>query len=479
MPIPDTRRTVALAASADRHEPPAFVPHYLAGLLFASLDLCLAVLAFTSADVIFHAAARAGQPHPGDAILLGSQFGLLTVAVIAVSRGYGAATLQRSAESAASFLWAWLAAFFVIGWIAFLTEAASNASRGTVTLAFVIGVVAMLPLRHAALGTYQRQVRSMRLATRRVVVIHDGDERAAQRFRRNLRRNGVETVTALAYRSGPDHRLVEACRAALTARDLDAVYLFTPWSDAQRFRSLRSELRKVPVPVYLFPDDHASEVLRGPSVDAGFACGFEIQRAPLDPLDRVAKRTLDIAVSATMLLLLAPLLVAVAVVVKLDSPGPVFFRQTRRGYSGRPFEILKFRSMRCAENGAVVRQACRGDDRLTAVGSFLRASSIDELPQLINVLRGEMSLVGPRPHAIAHDEYYTGLIEAYADRHHVKPGLTGWAQVNGHRGATPEVGHMQARVTHDLWYIDNWSLWLDVRIIVRTALLVLHDRNAY
>ncbi|GGK38137.1 exopolysaccharide biosynthesis polyprenyl glycosylphosphotransferase [Salinarimonas ramus] len=479
MPTSVNRRAVAIAARARAAEPPAYLPHYLAGIAFAGLDVLLAMLAFVSAEVMFHDLLSRGRTQPVDAVVLGAEFGLLTVAGIALTRGYSAATMQRGFDSAASFLRAWLAAFFVIGWIAFLTEATSDASRGTVSLAFVVGIAAMLPLRQAALAGYQSQLRGMRLATRRVVVIHDGDDRAAQRFRANLRRNGVDPAATLSYHEGPDRRLVEACREALAARDLDAVYLFTPWSDAPRFRSLRSELRKLPVPVYLFPDDHASEVLRGASVDAGFACGYEIQRAPLDLADRLQKRALDVAVSATMLFFLAPLLVAVAAAVKLDSPGPVFFRQTRRGFSGRTFQILKFRSMSCAENGAEVRQASRDDDRTTALGRFLRASSIDELPQLVNVLRGEMSLVGPRPHAMAHDAYYTGLIEAYADRHHVKPGLTGWAQVNGHRGATPEVGHMQARVTHDLWYIDNWSLWLDLRIIVRTALVVLKDDNAY
>lgn len=473
------RRNAPVSNVADVLVAPAYLPHSLAAILFASLDMLLAVGAFGVADVLFHTFLSERGAQPAEAALVGAQVGVLVVAAGALMRSYAAANLQRSVESALAYLRAWLAAFFVLGWIAFMTQATTEASRGSVTLAFVIGILVMLPLRHVVLAAYQRQVRAMRLAVRRVVVIHDGDDIAARRFRASLRQNGIDAIATLRYSSGPDGRLVATCRQTLAERDAEAVYLFTPWRDAPRFRSLRSQLRKLPVPVYLFPDDHASEVLRSPSIDAGFARGYEIQRAPLDTLDRFFKRVVDVVLSATMLVVLAPLFACVALAVKLDSPGPVFFRQTRRGFSGRPFQILKFRSMRCTEDGPDVRQASRDDDRTTGIGRFLRASSIDELPQLLNVLLGQMSLVGPRPHAVAHDEYYARLIETYADRHHVKPGLTGWAQVNGHRGATPEVGDMQARVEHDLWYIDNWSLWLDIRIIFRTALLVVRDRNAY
>lgn len=483
------RRTVPFGATTNGLDFPSYVPHHLAGALLAAGDVMLAVLAFASGDLAFHSLPGTGAPQPVQAALLGAFAGLITVAAVAAARGYTPAALARSGgsasgrsalgRSAASFLLAWLAAFLTIGVLAVLTRATVEDLRGGVSLAFAIGVAGALPLRHAALAAFQRQIRTMRLATRRVVVVHDGDERAARRFQRSLRRSGVDAVATLTDRAARDGALVEACRDALAARDLDAVYVYARSGNTPRLRDLRAQLRKLPLPVYLFPDDAAAEALRHPRIDAGFAVGYEVQRAPLDTLDRLCKRTLDVCVSGTMLCLLAPLLACVALAVRLDSPGPALFRQTRRGYSGRPFKILKFRSMRCAEDGAVVRQACREDDRTTPIGRFLRASSIDELPQLLNVLRGDMSLVGPRPHAIAHDAFYSGQIEAYADRHHVKPGLTGWAQVNGHRGATPAIEDMQTRVTHDLWYIDNWSLRLDLAILLRTALVVLRDRNAY
>jgi len=202
-------------------------------------------------------------------------------------------------------------------------------------------------------------------------------------------------------------------------------------------------------------------------------------RAPLSKLELTAKRALDLMSAGAGLVTLLPLLAIVSLAIKLDSRGPVIFRQSRRGFNGREFMIWKFRTMTVVENGALIYQAKRNDERVTRVGHLLRATSIDELPQLVNVLRGEMSLVGPRPHALAHDDEYGGAIGKYAFRHHVKPGITGWAQVNGFRGETPELDLMKKRIDLDLWYIDNWSFWLDLWIIVRTCFEIVRGRNAY
>jgi len=168
-----------------------------------------------------------------------------------------------------------------------------------------------------------------------------------------------------------------------------------------------------------------------------------------------------------------------AVLIKLDSGGPVFFRQKRDGFNGRTFEILKFRTMHVLEDGAAVRQATRNDPRITRLGRLLRRSSVDELPQLFNVIWGDMSLVGPRPHATSHNSEYEKLIANYAFRHHVKPGLTGWAQVNGYRGETRQIEQMKQRVEHDLWYINKWSPWLDLKIVLRTLAVALWQDGAY
>ncbi|WP_431311033.1 exopolysaccharide biosynthesis polyprenyl glycosylphosphotransferase [Methylobacterium nigriterrae] len=191
-----------------------------------------------------------------------------------------------------------------------------------------------------------------------------------------------------------------------------------------------------------------------------------------------AKRLLDIALSALALVALAPLLILVAGAIRLDTRGPILFRQTRRGLDGRPFRILKLRTMSVMEDGARIEQARAQDPRVTRVGAWLRRTSIDELPQLVNVLRGEMSLVGPRPHAIAHDEYYGALIDEYAIRHRVRPGLTGWAQINGSRGPTPELSDMVDRVRLDAWYVRNRSLRLDLLIILRTARVAAFSEGA-
>jgi len=206
---------------------------------------------------------------------------------------------------------------------------------------------------------------------------------------------------------------------------------------------------------------------------------IELHREPLDGFERGVKRCTDILSALAGLFLLSPLLAVTAVLIKLDSPGPIFFRQRRCGFNGRQFHILKFRTMSTLEDGPTVHQAAQSDSRVTRLGKWLRRTSIDELPQLLNILDGSMSLIGPRPHALAHDDHFDKVVSNYAFRHHVKPGLTGWAQVHGYRGATPNVADIQRRVEYDLWYIDNWSLRLDCLIIIRTFLEIMRSRNAY
>ncbi|HEX4861341.1 MAG TPA: sugar transferase [Rhizomicrobium sp.] len=211
----------------------------------------------------------------------------------------------------------------------------------------------------------------------------------------------------------------------------------------------------------------------------GLAHPFALEPAAPLSLYPALKRLLDLAIAVPVLIAGAPLLIAIALWIRLDSKGPALFRQTRLGRAGRPFGILKFRTMNVVEDGACVVQAARNDSRITSAGRFLRASSLDELPQLLNVIKGEMSLVGPRPHASAHDALYSTLIPEYNGRQAVKPGITGWAQVNGYRGGTPTLDLMQKRVELDLWYARHGSLGLDLRILARTPLEMLRGRNAY
>jgi Undecaprenyl-phosphate glucose phosphotransferase len=205
-----------------------------------------------------------------------------------------------------------------------------------------------------------------------------------------------------------------------------------------------------------------------------------VRRRPLAGLPTVIKRAIDVGGSAVLLVFVLPLMAVIATLIKLDSPGPVLFRQQRFGFGQKPFKLYKFRSMRCeAGNDPAIPQARRHDPRVTRIGRFLRRTSLDELPQLINVLKGDMSLVGPRPHATLHDEKYGDLIEGYFARHHVKPGITGWAQVHGWRGETDTLEKMERRIECDIYYINHWSLLMDLQILFKTLVVVLGQRNAY
>jgi exopolysaccharide biosynthesis polyprenyl glycosylphosphotransferase len=204
-----------------------------------------------------------------------------------------------------------------------------------------------------------------------------------------------------------------------------------------------------------------------------------MQHGPRTWSQRFIKRVFDIVLGSIALLAFMPLFLITAIGIKIDSPGPILFRQRRRGFNGRPFQIFKFRTMYVQEDGDNIVAAQRNDARVTRIGNWLRRTSIDELPQLLNVLRGTMSIVGPRPHALAHDNEFENLLDKYAYRHHVKPGLTGWAQVNGYRGEMRTIADIEERVKYDLWYIDNWSLATDIRILFMTVTEVVDGKNAY
>jgi Undecaprenyl-phosphate glucose phosphotransferase len=248
------------------------------------------------------------------------------------------------------------------------------------------------------------------------------------------------------------------------------------WSE---LRSFVGDLRVLPFPITFVPVGAAAEIFRRPIREAGNVSRVELHRGPLSFAERAAKRTLDLVGAGIALALLSPLLAAAAIAIKLDSSGPIIFRQQRCGFNGRSFAIRKFRTMSTLEDGASIVQARRGDQRVTRVGKWLRLASIDELPQLLNVLEGDMSLVGPRPHALAHDNQFDKIVRNYGFRRRVKPGLTGWAQIHGCRGATPTTEAIERRVEYDLWYIDNWSLRNDLAILLQTPLEVIRARNAF
>jgi putative colanic acid biosynthesis UDP-glucose lipid carrier transferase len=231
--------------------------------------------------------------------------------------------------------------------------------------------------------------------------------------------------------------------------------------------------------LFFVPDVFGISIIQGRLQDMNGVPVVGICETPFTGTNEMVKRLSDIVLAALILVLISPLLLLIAAGVKCSSPGPVIFRQRRNGLDGEEITVYKFRSMTTQDNGDHVVQARRDDPRITRFGAFLRRTSLDELPQFFNVLQGRMSIVGPRPHAVAHNEMYRELIKAYMVRHKVKPGITGWAQVNGMRGETETIEKMRARVEYDLEYLRNWSLGLDLQIIARTVRLVLFDRHAY
>lgn len=261
--------------------------------------------------------------------------------------------------------------------------------------------------------------------------------------------------------------------------NLDEVLVVWRGPDTARLESHLSQLGRSTLPVSVTFEGFVGQVVRGAPQTISGMVAFQNQKPPLTLYERSLKRIFDIVFSLVALLMLMPLLVCVAIAVKFESAGPFLFLQSRKGYGGRSFRIAKFRSMTVLEDTGEVRQARRGDPRITRVGAFIRATSIDEIPQFWNILRGEMSVVGPRPHAVVHDDHYDAQIAKYAYRRHMKPGLTGWAQVNNCRGETPTIEKMEERVHHDLWYINNWSFWLDLKIILLTIVKISDFKRVY
>ncbi|MEZ5447980.1 MAG: undecaprenyl-phosphate glucose phosphotransferase [Thiolinea sp.] len=259
----------------------------------------------------------------------------------------------------------------------------------------------------------------------------------------------------------------------------DQIYLALPPDQKDTARKLISKLSDTITPIRLIPDNFTHSLMHSKYLEIADTPVLCIYDAPISLHSAFIKRVEDLIIGSLLLTALLPFMTVIAAAVKLSSPGPVLFKQSRHGLRGEPFKVWKFRTMTVCEDGQDVRQATRNDLRVTRVGAFLRKTSMDELPQFFNVLQGHMSIVGPRPHALSHNEAYKELIPGYMMRHLMKPGITGWAQVNGWRGETDTLYKMQKRVECDMEYIRSWSLWLDLRIIFVTASKTLFDKNAY
>ncbi len=383
---------------------------------------------------------------------------------------------------------AWCAISIGLVLLGYFTKTSDSFSRAWTTSSFLLGLFGFTGLRVVTSLFMQHWRRTGRLARNVAVVDLSG---AGQALAQRLTARGPQDVRLLGvYRDGaaadggPDIATLTALSRITRIDEVMVLPARVPEgaanaAEAWAFDAAMRRLGTIPAHLHICPElptfataPRAVALLFGTPV-------LTLRQRPLAGWQAVAKRLEDLVLSSVMLLLLAPLMATVAVMVRCDSPGPILFRQKRLGFSNNEFTVFKFRTMIDRPEEPDVPQTQRNDPRVTRLGRFLRSKSLDELPQIFNVLRGDMSLVGPRPHALAHNEKYAALIDDYLWRHRMAPGITGWAQVNGFRGETDTLEKMQRRVEYDLAYIDGWSVAFDLKILAQTALNVLFDRNAF
>ncbi len=465
------------------------------GLGFSSLaglaDACLIVALALASGALYHIAAYDELGVVANYARVGALVALFYVATQALQGRYGVQALAASRLPVARILLVWNAAFFALLASAFLAKASGVYSRGAVILFYFAGLAGVTLLRAGLGQAVASGFAAGRLMSRRALLVGDAHEVAAFPARLAPETHGLLVAGAVALprtgaacaKGGHEAGRFEAAlaRAVEEARRLkvDEVFLLVPWGESETLAACADAFLTTPAAINLGParvleryrDIHLWRI--------GNAAGLALARPPLSALEQAGKRALDLVCATLGLALLSPLFAAIAVAIKLESRGPVFFRQRRAGFNQETFRILKFRTMRCTEDGPKIRQAKASDPRITPLGRFLRRWNLDELPQLWNVLKGEMSIVGPRPHALAHHTEFERRVARYARRHNVKPGITGWAQVNGHRGPTDTEAKIRARVEHDLYYIDNWSLLFDIQIMALTVFSARAFANAH
>lgn len=368
------------------------------------------------------------------------------------------------------YVLSWLTTIALISLLLVATQSTQTFSRLWMGAAS-LGVLGTGALIRAALYGYLRRLRAQGHNIKRIVLI--GPQSNVSRLEARL-----GSMPFVGYRV--THRVIgdsvkavrDEVRSLATVsifdRDFDEIWLSYPLAQGDRVRQLADELVRVPVSIRYFPDLSDVRLLNHRMAQVAGMYSLDLNYSPLNGPMRLVKACEDRLLGLLLFLVFLPVMLGIAALVRWKMGGPVLFKQQRHGLDGKSFKIYKFRSMALHEPGAGTQQATRGDPRITPLGAFLRRTSLDELPQLYNVLQGRMSLVGPRPHAMDHNEYYKDEIEAYMQRHRVKPGMTGWAQVNGLRGITDNVETMRKRVEYDLFYIDNWSLGLDLKILAMT-----------
>jgi Undecaprenyl-phosphate glucose phosphotransferase len=453
-------------------------------------DIALIVAMSCLTGVAYHLAAYSD---PGN-IASFVRVGVLAACIFAVSnvfRGeYRLPNFFSFKPHAQRTIQLWNVTLICLLALGFLAQSSVDYSRGWVVLFYFATLAALIVERFVIVRVTALARAAGLISAQQIFLIGTGAQIGAflqhyEPWRLGINIVGCRFITPVAAaapqaerRATLDHDLAEAV-AGVRALEPDAIFLLVPWSATETIERCAETFLTLPVEIHLGAEQilhkfEAVELFR-----FGPLASLQLTRLPLSRFEVVLKRAFDLVFAALALIALTPLLVVVAILIKLDSPGPVFFVQRRYGFNQQPFRIIKFRTMRTLDDGAVIRQASANDPRVTRIGRWLRRWNIDEVPQLFNVLTGDMSLVGPRPHALSHDREYARRISLYARRHNVKPGITGWAQIHGYRGETDTDEKMRNRVEHDLFYIDNWSLWLDLKIIARTVLSPRAYRNAY
>ncbi len=458
-------------------------------VLAAFSDGLLILIAAVMAGTIYHLAVYGSfmniAPTRDFALLVAALFVLINLA----REEYTPAQFMSFKTHAHRVLSVWNMAFLAAFALGFFTRTADSLSRGSIILFFFLGFGLLVLGRYILVRSIVVGSKLGRICARRIMLV--GNETDVLEFARHYQpwNLGLE-VAGMSFlgagRGVEDAELwsqrlsIDLERAVTSARAMrpDDIFVVVPWSQTRTINRCVDAFMNTPASIHLAPERILDRFDSVSIAKMGHMSSLNITRPPLSLFERLQKRSLDIAGALIGLLLLSPLLLLVALAIKLDSRGPVFFLQQRYGFNQKPFRIFKFRSMSTLDDGHEVRQATRNDSRVTRTGGFLRRWNLDELPQLINVLLGQMSIVGPRPHAVAHNRSFERRIALYARRHNVKPGITGWAQVNGWRGETDTEEKMKMRVDHDLFYIDNWSLLLDLKIIFLTVFSAKAYKNA-
>ncbi|MDO8421528.1 MAG: undecaprenyl-phosphate glucose phosphotransferase [Parvibaculum sp.] len=407
----------------------------------------------------------------------------VAVATIRSQRVYVLNTLETLRGQNTRIAFGLVMSLLVLLAAAYLLKVSAQFSRGWMMIWFGLSFPVLFTIHALAAGLIRRW-QSFGLFVQNVAVYGSGE--IAQKLiehlgtQRDLRRivgvyDDVKSgVTPNVVISGGLSDLIRSGQSM----HFDEVLIALPMVEQKRIMNAVAQLSILPTNIRLCPDLVAFQFRPTRVVDYDGVTLLEMVPMPMDNWAPIFKATEDRVLACIALFLVMPVMILVAVAIKLDSPGPIFFRQRRHGFNHKIISVLKFRSMNVQQDGTSVPQAKRKDPRVTRVGKILRKTSLDELPQLFNVLRGDMSLVGPRPHALSHNEHYQSVLETYASRHKVKPGITGWAQINGYRGETDTPDKMRKRVEHDLYYIEHWSLWLDLKILFFTP-FSLFSKNVF